>query len=75
LRGTGEGFAANIGGRMLGTSFAAVTAFLATKITGEMVAPHKLAYAAAGVGAFVYLCGLMLSFFLPEPGPEEELEN
>ena len=25
LRGTGEGFAANIGGRMIGTSFAAVT--------------------------------------------------
>jgi len=75
LRGTGEGFAANIGGRMLGTSFAAVTAFLATQITGEMIAPHKLAFAAAGVGTFVYVCGLILCFWLPEPGPEEELEN
>ncbi len=30
LRGTGESFAANIGGRLIGTSFAAITATLAT---------------------------------------------
>ena len=41
LRGTGESFAANIGGRMIGTPFAAVTQFLAlqTFIPGEVPAP------------------------------------
>ena len=31
LRGTGESFSANIGGRMIGTSFAWVTSTVATK--------------------------------------------
>ncbi len=45
LRGTGEGFAANVGGRMLGTGFAYVTTTLAQKLAG---APHvRLATAAA----------------------------
>ena len=43
LRGTGEGFAANIGGRMLGTSFAFVTTTLAN------YAPGRHAVVAAGV--------------------------
>jgi MFS family permease len=65
LRGTGEGFAANVGGRMLGTGFAFVTTTIASKLTG---APHvRLAIASAVVGAFVYVCGFALSFFLPEP--------
>ena len=65
LRGTGEGFAANVGGRMLGTGFAFVTTTLASNLAG---APHvQLAKAAAIVGAFVYVCGFALSFFLPEP--------
>ena len=34
LRGTGEGFAANVGGRMIGTGFAAVTAQLVNFIPG-----------------------------------------
>jgi hypothetical protein len=69
LRGTGEGFAANVGGRMIGTGFAYVTTTLAQKLTG---APHvRLALAAAGVGAFVYVCGFALSFWLPEPKGEE----
>jgi MFS family permease len=65
LRGTGEGFAANVGGRMLGTGFAFVTTSLASNLSG---APHvQLAMAAAIVAAFVYTAGIVLSFFLPEP--------
>ncbi len=38
LRGTGESFAANIGGRMIGTSFAAVTAWVTTFMPGGSTA-------------------------------------
>ena len=71
LRGTGESFAANIGGRMIGTSFAWVTSALAatTLVPGE-TDPEKVAYTAAGVAFFVYLVGFIFSFFLPEPPPE-----
>jgi MFS family permease len=66
LRGTGESFAANIGGRMIGTCFAVVTAQLATVTPGAN--PFvKTAYAAAIVGFSVYLIGLIASFWLPEP--------
>jgi MFS family permease len=71
LRGTGESFAANVGGRMIGTLFAAVTALLASSITPAnptpVVAAKYWAYTAAGVGTFVYLVGFVCSFFLPEP--------
>src|SRR5499426_1121975 len=66
LRGTGESFAANIGGRMIGTSAAVLT----TQMTGLMPAgppATKLAYAAAAVAALVYIVGLIASFWLPEP--------
>jgi len=66
LRGTGEGFAANIGGRMIGTFFAVITAQLANSMPGA-TAPTKLAYAAAGVALFVYAGGFICSFWLPEP--------
>jgi MFS family permease len=66
LRGTGESFAANIGGRLVGTSFAWVTATLAVT-TDRAHAPTKLAFAAAAVGFSVYLVGFVASFFLPEP--------
>ncbi len=71
LRGTGESFAANIGGRMIGTSFAAVTTLLAAQplIPGDS-APAKLAFAAASVGLFVYAAGSLACFFLPEPARE-----
>ena len=69
LRGTGEGFAANIGGRLIGTSFAWVTATLA--ITSDRAyAPTKVALVAAAVGFSVYLVGLIASAWLPEPRPE-----
>jgi predicted MFS family arabinose efflux permease len=70
LRGTGEGFAANIGGRMLGTGFAFVTTTLTNYAPGA-TPPLRLAFAAAVVGTFVYIAGLICSFFLPEPQGEE----
>jgi len=72
LRGTGESFAANIGGRMIGTSFAWVTTAIATAaFWGATVStPTRYAYTAAGVAVFVYLVGFIASFFLPEPGHE-----
>ena len=66
LRGTGESFAANIGGRMFGTCFAWLTATLATT-ADKAFAPTKLAYTAAAVGFAVYLMGLIASRWLPEP--------
>lgn len=68
LRGTGESFAANIGGRMIGTSFAAVTQMLATLsfVPGSSPA-QKVAYVAAGVATTLYALNFILSFFLPEP--------
>ncbi|QQS49412.1 MAG: MFS transporter [Acidobacteriota bacterium] len=73
LRGTGEGFAANIGGRMIGTSAALLTTQLAGLMPGTTPAIH-LAYAAAAVALLVYAGGLILSFFLPEPKTEGLLE-
>ena len=66
LRGTGEGFAANIGGRMLGTSFALVTTQLVNVMPGA-TPTLRLAYAATVVVTFVYAAGFVTSFFLPEP--------
>ena len=71
LRGTGESFAANIGGRLIGTSFAWLTATLAVT-SDRAYAPTKVALVAACVGFSVYLVGLIASFFLPEP-PREEM--
>jgi MFS family permease len=70
LRGTGESFAANVGGRMIGTSAAFVTTTLATSMPGATPAV-KLAGAAAIVGFAVYAVGLGASFFLPEPKSQE----
>jgi MFS family permease len=72
LRGTGESFAANIGGRMLGTSFAWVTSTLAAYGWFGPSAPLNFASIAAGVALFVYLMGSILCFFLPEPDPHLE---
>jgi MFS family permease len=66
LRGTGEGFAANIGGRMIGTGFAFVTTQLVNVMPGA-TPPMRLAYASAAVVAFVYAANLVCSVFLQEP--------
>lgn len=76
LRGTGEGFAANIGGRLIGTGFAAVTAQVAVMSfwPGDYSAPAKVATAAAVVALFVYLVGSIACFFLPEQEANAVLE-
>jgi MFS family permease len=66
LRGTGESFAANVGGRMIGTMGALATTSLVPFMPGESV-PIKLAYASALVGTTVYVIGVIASFWLPEP--------
>jgi MFS family permease len=71
LRGTGEGFAMNVGGRMIGVLAAPIALYLSPfmSATGD---PAKLALAAAVVGASCYFLGVVLSFFLPEPTEEAE---
>jgi hypothetical protein len=70
LRGTGESFAANVGGRMIGTSAALVTTQLVASMPGASL-PTRLAYACALVGTVVYVIGFVASWTLPEPGREE----
>ena len=73
LRGTGESFAANIGGRMIGTAFFGVTQYLAVQSFAPGETPEaKTAYVAAGVAGSLFLANLILSCFLPEPKPEQE---
>jgi MFS family permease len=74
LRATGGAFATNVGGRMIGTSAAFVTA--------NLVAPYcagstfeQVATAAAIVGTAVFVIGLALSFLLPEPEPDALVES
>ena len=66
LRGTAGSFAANVGGRMIGTS----ASFLTTMIVAPMVYAGNVAYAAATVGGAVFLIGFVLSYYLPEPDVE-----
>jgi hypothetical protein len=66
LRGTGESFAANIGGRVFGTSAALVTTQLSNVTPGDSES-QKLAFAAGVVALAVYAIGLAASFWLPEP--------
>ena len=73
LRGTGESFAANIGGRMVGTCAALLTTTLAASMPGATPS-HRMAYAAASVALLVYVVGFAASFFLPEP-PMEDLPD
>jgi sugar phosphate permease len=70
LRGTGESFAANVGGRMIGTMAALVTTSMVPSMPGATV-PIKLAYAVAIVGTAAYVIGFAASFWLPEPKGEK----
>jgi len=70
LRGTGESFAANVGGRMIGTSAALLTTQFAAVMPGGGPSVH-LAYAAAAVAFIAYAIGLIASFWLPEPERQE----
>lgn len=67
LRGTGESFAANIGGRVLGTSAAWFTLTFAASTPPD---PARIALTAAVVGGIFALVGAVLIRWLPEPGGE-----
>ena len=69
LRGTGESFAANLGGRMIGTCFAALTQWIAYWLPLEATYAARVAYTAGGVALTVYLISFIASFWLPEPEP------
>ncbi len=70
LRGTGEGFAANIGGRVLGTGFAFLSTQLANVMPGATPSA-KLAYACSAAVLLAYGVGFALSWWLPEPKSEQ----
>jgi len=76
LRGTGESMAANIGGRLMGTSFAWVTANLAKQswIPGPS-GSSKIAFSAACVTAGLGILACILLCFLPEPPPEGHFDQ
>jgi MFS family permease len=69
LRGTGEAFAANIGGRMVGTSAALLVTSIVQFMPGGS-ASRQLAYAAGIIGLLSYVLGFAASFWLPEPSLE-----
>lgn len=67
LRGTGESFSANIGGRILGTSAAWFTLTFAASVPPS---PGKIAITAAIVAAVFALVGAVLTGWLTEPVPD-----
>ena len=66
LRGTGESFAANIGGRMLGTGGALVTTALVPLMPAGS-STIRLAHAAGAVGVTSFVLACVASRWLPEP--------
>jgi len=66
LRGTGESFAANIGGRLIGTFAALLTWWLASYLPYKE-GPLQFSTSAAIVGTSIAAIGLIASFWLPEP--------
>ena len=64
LRGTGESFAANIGGRVLGTAAAWLTITFAAATPPD---PQRIAFVGACVAGGYALIGAMLTHWLPEP--------
>ncbi len=67
LRGTGESFAANIGGRILGTAAAFITL---TYSASTPPSPAKIALVGGIVAGVYCLIGFLLSFWLQEPDPD-----
>lgn len=64
LRGTGESFAANIGGRVLGTAAAWLTLTFSAATPPD---PVRIALAGAAVAGAYALVGAILTHWLPEP--------
>ncbi|MBI1178739.1 MFS transporter [bacterium] len=69
LRGTGESFAANIGGRIIGTAAAWFTLTFAASVPPS---PAKIAVVAACVAGIYGLIGVVLTQWLPEPSEQDE---
>jgi MFS family permease len=69
LRGTGESFAANIGGRVLGTAAAWLTLTFAAATPPD---PVRIAVVGAVVAAGYALVGAILTRWLPEPAATVE---
>ena len=70
LRGTGESFAANIGGRVIGTAAAFITITLSESKPPD---PSKIALVGCYVAGGYALVGSILTHWLPEP-PKEGVE-
>jgi MFS family permease len=72
IRGTGESFAANVGGRMVGTAANPLATRLAPVLASVFVVapPVGIAYAAAAVAFLVYFVGTILTCWLPEPSKD-----
>jgi hypothetical protein len=66
LRGTGESFAMNIGGRVLGVSAALLTTQLANVMPGAGTST-RLAYASGSTALLALAIVALASFWLPEP--------
>jgi MFS family permease len=66
LRGTGEGFASNFGGRVLGAAAVVLTTQLAN-IMPAASAPARMTYSAGTVAALAYAIALVGSCWLHEP--------
>jgi hypothetical protein len=66
LRGTGESFAMNVGGRTIGVTAALITTQLANILPADN-AGARLAYAAGLVAAVACVAGWVGSYWLPEP--------
>jgi hypothetical protein len=69
LRGTGESFAFNIGGKVLGASAALVTTQLANVMPAHDVG-HRLAYSAGTVSTLACIIALLVASRLREPEGE-----
>ncbi len=71
LRGTGEGFAANVGGRMVGTAANALTALVLWPVFKSpapgWTPPNALGWAAGTTALVIVSLALAASFALPEP--------
>jgi hypothetical protein len=74
LRGTGGSFATNVGGRMIGTSMALVTAnLIAPMISGDAAPkPIHIAQAAGYVACTMAVLSLIVGYFLPKVPAEEK---
>jgi hypothetical protein len=67
LRGTGESFAANIGGRVIGTAAAWITITLSASTPPS---PARIAVMGGCVAGAYVLIGAILTHWLPEPKEE-----